>query len=277
MSESTSLYPQLEAALLCGDVERKMTLTTAVLHGWRLDALPRRADAPPAYPLPEAGRPPLPELVHPSKVPKRSLSSRQGHAALLHAIAHIEFNAVNLALDAAWRFREMPDAFVSDWLQVAAEEARHFSLLLRRLRELGHDYGDFPAHNGLWAMSCKTDYDPLARMALVPRVLEARGLDVTPGIQRRLAGIGDHASVAVLDIILREEVGHVRIGNAWFGRLCRQRGLEPEACFQELLRRHDVQLYRGAYNLAARERAGFSAKELEALRALCEDDTAPAG
>lgn len=271
-----SLYPHLEAALLCRDIERKMALVVDALQGWRDDALSRAA-APPPYALPEAGRPPRPELVHPSKVPKRSLSTRQGHAALIHAIAHIEFNAVNLALDAAWRFREMPDAFVSDWLQVAAEEARHFAMLRQRLRALDSDYGDFPAHNGLWAMSCKTDYDPLARMALVPRVLEARGLDVTPGIQRRLAGIGDHDTVAVLETILREEVGHVCIGNLWFGRLCRQRGLEPADCFQELLRRHDVQLYRGAYNLAARERAGFSLRELETLRALCEDDTAPAG
>ncbi|XLM22000.1 ferritin-like domain-containing protein, partial [Chromobacterium piscinae] len=136
--------------------------------------------------------------------------------ALLHAIAHIEFNAVNLALDAAWRFRDMPDGFVDDWLRVAAEEAGHFRLLQGRLAELGFSYGDFPAHDGLWTMCRKTDHDAMIRMALVPRVLEARGLDVTPGIQRRLAGIGDHASVAVLDIILRDEIGHVQIGNRWF-------------------------------------------------------------
>ncbi|MEJ8676202.1 ferritin-like domain-containing protein [Chromobacterium amazonense] len=270
MTHSTvSLYPLLEQALLCRHVEEKLLLAERLFQDWRAGSLARLAADPP-YALPEAGRPERPELVHPAKVPRRGLSTRQGHGALLHAIAHIEFNAVNLALDAAWRFRDMPDGFVDDWLRVAAEEAGHFRLLQGRLRELGFAYGDFPAHDGLWAMTRKTDHDVMIRMALVPRVLEARGLDVTPGIQRRLATIGDTASVAVLDIILRDEIGHVQIGNRWFCELCRQRGLEPQATFRRLLDEYAMQLHPGDYNLPAREAAGFFADELAALARLGE-------
>lgn len=254
---------------MCREAEVKLQLAERLFLDWRAGRLPRLA-APGPYALHEAGRPERPPLVHPAKVPRRGLSTRQGHGALLHAIAHIEFNAVNLALDAAWRFRDMPDAFVDDWLRVAAEEAGHFRLLKGRLAELDFVYGDFPAHDGLWAMTRKTDHDPLARMALVPRVLEARGLDVTPGIQKRLAAIGDEASVAVLDIILRDEIGHVRIGNHWFCELCRQRGLEPQSTFRRLLDEYAMQLYPGEYNLPAREAAGFFADELAALARLGE-------
>jgi uncharacterized ferritin-like protein (DUF455 family) len=270
MTHSTvSLYPLLEQALLCRNVEEKLLLAERLFQDWRAGSLARLAAAAP-YALPEAGRPDRPELVHPAKVPRRGLSTPQGHGALLHAIAHIEFNAVNLALDAAWRFRDMPDGFVGDWLRVAAEEAGHFRLLQDRLRVLGFAYGDFPAHDGLWATTRKTDHDAMIRMALVPRVLEARGLDVTPGIQRRLAAIGDTASVAVLDIILRDEIGHVQIGNRWFCELCRQRGLEPQATFRRLLDEYAMQLHPGDYNLSAREAAGFFADELAALARLGE-------
>ncbi|MBX9265412.1 ferritin-like domain-containing protein [Chromobacterium violaceum] len=269
MNHAQSLYPLIERALLCPVLEDKLALAERLHRDWRAGMLARLA-SPAPYPLPEPGRPERPELVHPARVPKRSLSTRRGHGALLHAIAHIEFNAVNLALDAAWRFRDMPDAFVDDWLKVAAEEAGHFRLLQGRLAELDFSYGDFPAHDGLWAMCRKTDRDAMVRMALVPRVLEARGLDVTPGIQRRLAGIGDHASVAVLDVILRDEVGHVLIGNRWFVRLCRERGLEPQATFRGLLEQHAMQLHPGDYNLDARAAAGFFADELEALARLTE-------
>ncbi|AXE36805.1 ferritin-like domain-containing protein [Chromobacterium phragmitis] len=269
MSQAQSLYPLIERALLCPEVEDKMAWTESLFRDWRTGRLARR-DGPPAYALPEPGRPERPELVHPARVPKRSLSTRHGHGALLHAIVHIEFNAVNLALDAAWRFRQLPDAFVDDWLKVAAEEAGHFRLLQGRLSELGFAYGDFPAHDGLWAMCRKTDHDAMVRMALVPRVLEARGLDVTPGIQRRLAGIGDHASVAALDIILRDEVGHVLIGNRWFITLCRERGLEPQATFRGLLEEHGMRQHPGEYNLSARAAAGFFADELEALSRMAD-------
>lgn len=209
------------------------------------------------------GRPARPELIDPRTVPNRGLGSAEGRAALVHAIAHIEFNAINLALDAALRFRGLPEDFYRDWLSVAQDEARHFALLSARLCELGHAYGAFAAHNGLWQAAEKTAHDVLLRMALVPRVLEARGLDVTPGMIRRLSEVGDHATVACLRVILDEEVRHVAIGTRWFRYLCAQRGCEPVSTFRLLLREHGVRLQR-PFNDEARQRAGFEAAELEA-------------
>jgi uncharacterized ferritin-like protein (DUF455 family) len=183
----------------------------------------------------------------------------------VHAIAHIEFNAINLALDAAYRFRDMPPEYHGDWLSVAADEARHFRLLQDRLAELGISYGDFPAHNGLWEMAEKTADRCLVRMALVPRVLEARGLDVTPGMIERLAAAGDHATVAVLRVILAEEVRHVAIGTRWFRYCCEREGLEPSATFLDLLERRHAGTVRGPFNLEARYAAGFSRQEMAAL------------
>ncbi len=215
-----------------------------------------------------AGRPSRPELVHPARVPKRRLGSPAGRAALIHAIAHIEFNAINLALDAIARFPDLPAAYYGDWLSVATEEARHFQLLLERLQALGHAYGDFPAHEGLWEAAGKTRHDVLARMALVPRMLEARGLDVTPGLQQRLRSAGDEASASVLDIILRDEVGHVAIGNRWFDYLCRQRALDPAETFLALCRDHGIKTPQPPFNTAARVAAGFSPEELDVFSTL---------
>ena len=214
---------------------------------------------------PPAGRPARPGLVSPASLPRRGLGSSQGRIALLHAVAHIEFNAINLALDAALRFAEMPSDFYRDWLSVAFDEARHFRLLEKRLRELGASYGDLPAHNGLWEMAEKTAHDPLVRMALVPRVLEARGLDVTPGMIEKLRNVGDHASVACLEIILEEEVRHVAIGSRWFRHLCEQRGLESERTFHSLLEEYFAGGLRGPFNHSARLEAGFTQSELEEL------------
>jgi uncharacterized ferritin-like protein (DUF455 family) len=169
-------------------------------------------------------------------VPQRSPTTEEGRARLLHAIVHIEFSAINLALDHAARFRGLPEQYYADWIGVAADEAYHFSILRERLNSLGYDYGDFPAHAGLWEMAMKTADDPLARMALVPRLLEARGLDATPPIQRRLEQVGDDASARVLDIILRDEIGHVGLGDHWFRQLCNERNLEPESTYRALLR-----------------------------------------
>lgn len=220
-------------------------------------ALPPQAGIP--------GRPARPELVLPREVKRRSLQTVEGRAVLIHALAHIEFNAINLALDAIWRFPNMPNAFYSDWLQVADEEALHFSLLSDHLRSLGFVYGDFPAHNGLWDMADRTRDDVLARMALIPRTMEARGLDVTPGLRARLAQAGDHAAAKILDIVLRDEIGHVAIGNHWYGWLCAQRGLEPVHTYQRLVEDYRVQVLRGPVNLEARRQAGFSPLELAAL------------
>ena len=208
------------------------------------------------------GRPALPRLVPAKQVPGRSPFTLEGRAALIHAICHIEFNAINLALDAVWRFDGLPDAYYLDWLQVAAEEALHFTLLRGHLRTLGHDYGDFDAHDGLWQMVEATAGNIIARMALVPRTLEARGLDATPPIQAKLRQAGDLAAVAILDIVLRDEIGHVAIGNRWFGWLCAREGLDAEALYPQLVARYAAPRLRGPFNLAARRAAGFSAAEL---------------
>lgn len=188
---------------------------------------------------------------------------------LLHAIAHIEFNAINLALDAVWRFGGMPRDYYLDWMRVAAEEAKHFTLLREHLRSQGRDYGDYPAHQGLWTMCEKTSGDILARMALVPRTLEARGLDATPQIQAKLRQVGTPdalAAVAILDVILNDEVGHVAIGNHWYRWLCERRGLDPESHYGVLVRQHEAPRLKPPFNEAARRRAGFTDTELRWLQ-----------
>lgn len=211
------------------------------------------------------GRPVLPELVPPAKVPRRAMHTADGRAALIHALAHIEFNAINLALDAIWRFPDLPADYYIDWLQVADEEAYHFSLLNEHLHVAGYRYGDFPAHNGLWDMAEKTKGSAMARMALVPRTLEARGLDATPAVRAKLAQVGDQAGAAILDIILRDEIGHVAIGNRWYVFLCQQQGLEPLDTYRHLARLHDAPSLRGPFNVEARRQAGFSEAELKDL------------
>lgn len=218
-------------------------------------------EAPAALP----GRPARPRLVDPAALPRRSPATRAGRAALIHAIAHIEANAIDLALDAVWRFAGLPEAYYRDWWRVAREESLHFTLLREHLRTLDHDYGDFDAHEGLWTMARKTAGDLTARMALVPRTLEARGLDATPPIQAKLAQAGDHAAVAILDIILRDEIGHVAIGNHWYRWLCARDGLDPLAHFAVLAERHAAPRLRPPFNTEARHAAGFSAAEIDWL------------
>ena len=221
-------------------------------------------DTPDALP----GSPARPELRSHLDVPKRSPFTTEGLAALLHAVTHIEFNAINLALDAVWRFGGMPYAYYLDWLKVAVEEAQHFSLLRAHLQTMGYDYGDFPAHTGLWDMTAKTSGDVLARMALVPRTLEARGLDATPPMQAKLRKVGTpHAlrAVEILEVILRDEIGHVAIGNRWYRALCTQRGLEPVATYALLAAQYGAPRIKGPLNLSARRHAGFDAAELELL------------
>ena len=209
------------------------------------------------------GRPERLQLVRPRDVPVRGLGTAEGRAALVHAVAHIEFNAINLALDACLSFAGMPASYYDDWLSVARDEARHFAMLASRLREMGHDYGDFPAHNGLWEQAEKTADDVMVRMALVPRVLEARGLDVTPGMIARLQEVKDHATAAVLRVILDEEVRHVAIGTQWFRWCCEQRGLDPTATFLRLLDDSQTRI-RAPLNWPARRAAGFDPDEIPA-------------
>ena len=211
------------------------------------------------------GRPARPQLVPPGSVPQRSPYTLPGRAALLHAIAHIEFNAINLALDAVWRFAGMPEPFYLDWLRVAREEAYHFTLLREHLQTLGHDYGDFDAHDGLWAMTEKTRDDIVARMALVPRTLEARGLDATPLIQAKLSKAGDPRAVEILDVILRDEVGHVAIGNHWYRWLCEREDLDPVAHYGVLVQHYEAPRLKPPFNRSARLSAGFTEAEIAFL------------
>ncbi|OOF83577.1 hypothetical protein BKG92_02475 [Rodentibacter ratti] len=217
-----------------------------------------------------AGFPAKPILVAPKDVPKRSFATQEGYAATLHAIAHIEFNAINLGLDAAWRFGRNAQedlgeglAFVKDWLRVAREESTHFSLINEHLKTLGYQYGDFEAHAGLWEMAQATAHDIWERMALVPRVLEARGLDATPVLQEKIAQRKDFAAVDILDIILRDEIGHVYIGNHWYHALSAKRGLDAMKCFTELLHKYRIVIFKGVINTDARIQAGFTQYELD--------------
>ena len=220
----------------------------------------------PQFELP--GRPSNPILVQPREVPRRGLNTDEGKAALLHAIAHIEFNAINLACDAMQRFPNLPEQFYLDWASVAIDEARHFQLLQTRLNELGFQYGDFKAHNGLWEMAEKTEYSCLARMALVPRLLEARGLDVTPGMIEKLRQLKDDASVAVLSVILNEEIRHVAIGTEWFNYCCQLEQKNPELEFIMLLQGMAKGSVRGPYNVLARQQAGFTEFEMQQISLL---------
>jgi uncharacterized ferritin-like protein (DUF455 family) len=211
------------------------------------------------------GRPAKPELVPPRQVGKRSMATVEGRAMLVHALAHIEFNAVNLALDALWRFPGMPEQYYTDWLRVSREEAYHFSMLAAHLQTLGYRYGDFTAHDSLWEMVEKTCGDVMARMALVPRTLEARGLDAIPPLRAKIAQAGDMEAARILDIILDDEIGHVEIGNRWYRYLCEQRGLEPRATYDELAKRYKAPALKGPFNFEARRLAGFTETELTDL------------
>lgn len=231
-------------------------------RNWTLDTAQLLSERPGV-----PGRAERPVLLPPRDMPQRSLATPEGRAALVHSLVHIECNAIDLALDALWRFAGMPPAFYADWLRVAHEEALHFELLAEHLRSLGFAYGDFPAHEGLWFMARKTRDDVLARMAIVPRTLEARGLDASPAVQRKLVGAGDARAGAILDIILRDEIGHVAIGNRWYRWLCAQRGLDPVSHYAALARAYGAPRLSGPFNLPARRAAGFDDAELAELTA----------
>jgi len=249
--------------LMARNADDKCCLT----HGLRLDSRDQSlfSNEPELAVVFDPGRPPRPLLVAPRALERRRLGTLEGRAALIHSLTHIEFNAINLALDAVYRFRHQPEEFYRDWIRIADEEATHFLLLRNHLQGMGFDYGDFPSHDGLWEMARKTAHDVLARMALVPRCLEARGLDVTPGIRDKLRRCGDRAAARILDVILRDEIGHVAIGDRWFRYFCQQRRLDPEPAFLDLLASYFVGELKGPFNLAARHQAGFSDSELRYL------------
>jgi len=254
----------LDALVLRDPGDKQKSVAQAAMAGLPVDSgailvEPRGGAVP--------GRPERPRLVAPTAVAQRGVGTEQGRAALLHALAHIEFNAINLALDAVWRFSELPEQYYRDWIEVAVEEARHFALLSTRMAALGCRYGEFDAHDGLWEMAHKTRHDPLLRMALVPRVLEARGLDACPQVRDKLLRVGDSESAAIIDVLLREEIGHVAIGNRWFHHLCARAGRDPAQVEAQARIEHGAPALRPPFNLEARRAAGFNAEELATLNA----------
>lgn len=260
------LFEALAEALAMGRVERKLALVRDLAADWQAGELSLDGGDRSVPSVTERGYPNKPALVPPNDVPLRKPTSPEGLAALFHAIVHIEWTAIDLALDHAYRFRDLPREYYADWIAVAAEEAEHFKLLRDHLQGYGHDYGDFPAHDSLWQLNVRTGHDALARMALVPRFAEARGLDATPPIQQKLAKIGDEAGVVVLDVILKDEIGHVALGDKWFRYLCAQRGVDVEATYRELMVEYQAPRLIPPVNDAARLAAGFSEGELEVLK-----------
>ena len=263
MAESIYIREQALSCLLIDDPWEKALATQKLYHDVHNQGFVVSDEniSVPAVP----GRPDKPELVKPRDLPRRRNNQTTGHATLIHAICHIEFNAINLGLDAVARFDGMPESYYSDWLQVAFEESKHFELLDKHLTGMGYGYGDFPAHDGLWEMAQKTHHDPLTRMALVPRVLEARGLDVTPAMMDKLRASGDLNAVEILELILKEEIGHVSVGTRWFNYLCQQRALDPYLTFKDLLQTYFNGEVRGPFHTEARQQAGFSEAEMALL------------
>lgn len=270
-----SLTAAALAVLTAADPVEKVRLTRAAARQWAAGSLPIGAVA--AVPDRPA-RPDKPELLPPNKMPHRRLTRGvRGRVTLLHALAHIELNAIDLAWDILARFAPtFPDGFAADWLRVAAEEAEHYALLADRLAALGAAYGDLPAHDGLWQSAQETAGDALARLAVVPMVLEARGLDVTPVMIAKLREVEDEAAAAALEIIYRDEIGHVAIGNRWFLWLAAQRGVgEPRQAWQDLVRRHFRGPLKPPFNDDARASAGFTGDWYEPLAAVTEAETQP--
>ena len=256
------------AILNAADPARKVALTRALAARWRAGEMAIGQARAPLRPA----RPPHPVLRPPRDMPRRrNFGTPAGRIALLHALAHIELNAIDLAWDLVARFSDsgLPRSFFDDWLGVAAEEAEHFALLGARLSGLGSAYGALPAHDGLWEAASATAHDLIARLAVVPLVLEARGLDVTPEMILRLERAGDAESAAVLARIYQDEIGHVAVGVRWFDRLCRERGLDPRATFQDRVRRYFTGALKPPFNREARERAGFPAAYYEPIACAC--------
>lgn len=273
----TSLSEAAVAVLTTAAPLDKARLTAEYAAAWRDGTIAVvGSSSPPDRPA----RPDRPELKLPRDMPKRGRGgSAQNRIALLHALAHIELNAIDLAWDIVCRYpgEAMPKGFLDDWVMVADDEARHFVMLETRLNQMGAAYGDLPAHDGLWKAATDTAYDLMARLALVPMVLEARGLDVTPDTVRRLGEFGDGESAALLQTIHDEEIGHVAAGRRWFGYLCERRGLEPVAAWQELVTRHFRGGLKAPFNVESRQAAGFGPEFYESIATPAAATPAAAG
>jgi uncharacterized ferritin-like protein (DUF455 family) len=258
----------LEALCIADPAAKVAAVKVLARDGRQIDVV-REFIEPPGVP----GRPARPALVRPGAVAQRSVATHEGRIALLHALAHIEFNAINLALDIVWRFAGLPEDFYREWVDVAREESHHFSLLHERLAEVDANYGDLPAHDGLWEMAAKTRSDLVARLALVPRTLEARGLDASPAVRAKFASAGDAKSAQIVDVILQDEIGHVRTGNRWFKFVCAMADLDPIGAQKAAAVRHGGPALRGPFNLHARRAAGFTDEELQALSLVLKPST----
>ena len=258
------VFAEVKTVIDCRDINDKIAAVQVLFARWRNAELHRKSNTE-AEAILIAGLPARLEFVKPKQLARRSITSTEGLAALIHAIAHIEFNAINLALDAVYRFRGLPCQYYDDWLSVAVEEALHFQLVANHLQSIGYEYGDFPVHSGLWDMAVETAHDVLTRMALVPRVLEARGLDVTPGMIQRFESAGEFQFADILKIIQRDEIGHVEIGTRWFHYFCDSRGLDREAKFRQLFQQYTHSRVKLPLQREARLKAGFSNDELDYL------------
>lgn len=246
-------------AISAADLAVKTELAQEAARRWQRRTLSLRSPLDRPVPL-RPGRPEKPVLTPPTQVKKRSLGSLRGRIALLHSIAHIELNAVDLALDIVARFasESVPNSFFDGWMKVAFEEAKHFRMVRQRLNDLGADYGDLPAHDGLWQAAHDTRNDLTARLAVVPLILEARGLDVTPALQARMRETGDFETAAVLDVIYEDEKGHVAVGAKWFRFLCARERKDPAATFQQLVRANFRGPLKAPFNDIARAEAGLT-------------------
>lgn len=262
-----NLFQAAKQCIAAANIEEKLELTRKTFAALTAGELDIESHVPPE-PIAAPGRPDKPELVPSRQLPRRRMGSPAGSASMLHSFVHIEFNAINLAWDAVYRFRGMPRDYYTDWASVAAEEATHFDLLRKHLISLGYEYGDFVAHDGLWSVAKDTAHDVLVRMAVVPRVLEARGLDVTPAIIERFRDNGDEKAAQILEIILQDEIGHVEIGTRWYVYLCKLRGLDREATFERMINDYVKERIKGPLHIEAREKAGFNPQEMALLNQL---------
>jgi len=260
-----NLFEFAEACLHNVDIDEKLALTHQARQLLEDGELSLTSDQP-VQPVELVKFPDKPELLAPRNMPKRKLRKAEGAVAFFHAIAHIEFVAIYLAWDILYRFRGLPDQFYQDWLCIADEEAQHFELIRKHLNSMGSDYGDLPAHSGLWDYAGNTADHLLARLALIPRCMEARGLDVTPALIDKFSALGDEAGVALLTRILTDEVGHVERGSYWFKTICEQQGFEPDAKYRELIEEYYLGgKPKGPFNREMRIIAGFSNDELDWL------------
>jgi len=262
-----NLFQAAKQCIAAANIEEKLELTRKTFAALTAGELAVESPVPPE-PIGTPGRPDKPDLVPSRQLPRRRMGSAVGCASMIHSFVHIEFNAINLAWDAVYRFRGMPLEYYTDWARVAAEEAIHFDLLRKHLISLGYEYGDFVAHDGLWSVAKDTAHDVLIRMAVVPRVLEARGLDVTPSIIERFRDNGDEKAAQVLEIILQDEIGHVEIGTRWYAYTCKQRGLDREATFERMINDYVKERIKGPLHIEARKKAGFNVKEMAFLNQL---------